>query len=82
MTTLTDEDKSISEELRAIYHVVKVDSNDSFLPTTKNIIYTGGKDDAQEIFSKRIAESPNERYALVCETIAKGYTVIFDISNK
>lgn len=59
----------MAEELvKNIYHVVKVNSDDSFLPTTKNIIYTGDRQDAQEIFSKRISESPNsELYALVCE---------------
>lgn len=54
--------------MKTIYHVVKVNSDDSFIPTTKNIIYTGGKEDAQEIFSKRIAESQNcDLYAIVCE---------------
>ncbi len=59
----------MAEELiKTIYHIVKVNSDDSFNPTTKNIIYTGEKQDAQEIFSKRIAESPDsELYALVCE---------------
>jgi hypothetical protein len=60
----------MAEELvKTIYHVVKVNSDDSFIPTTKNIIYTDSeKQDAQEIFSKRIAESQdNELYALVCE---------------
>lgn len=59
----------MAEELiKTIYHIVKVNSDDSFIPTTKNIIYTGGKQDAQEIFSKRIAESQDiELYALVCE---------------
>lgn len=54
--------------IKTIYHVVKVNEDDSFLPTTKNIIYTGEKRDTQEIFLKRIAESQdNELYALVCE---------------
>ena len=59
----------MAEELmKTIYHVTKVNSDDSFIPTTKNIIYTGGKQDVQEIFSKRIAESQDsELYALVCE---------------
>lgn len=59
----------MAEELvKTIYHVVKVNSDDSFIPTTKNIIYTGEKQDAHEIFSKRIAESQDsELYALVCE---------------
>ena len=59
----------MSEEfIKTIYHVVKVNSDDSFNPTTKNIIYTGEKLDAQEIFSKRISESQDsELYALVCE---------------
>ena len=62
-------DVQSAEELKTIYHVVKVNSDDSFIPTTKNIIYTDSeKQDAQEIFSKRIAESQdNELYALVCE---------------
>lgn len=56
------------EFIKTIYHVVKVNADDSFNPTTKNIIYTGEKQDAQEIFSKRIAElQDNELYALVCE---------------
>lgn len=56
------------EYLKTIYHVVKVDSDGSLLPTIKNIIYTGEEHDAQEIFSKRIAESQyNELYALVCD---------------
>lgn len=60
----------MAEELvKIIYHVVKVNSDYSFIPTTKNIIYTDSeKQDAQEIFSKRIAESQDdELYALVCE---------------
>ena len=59
----------MSEELmETIYHVVKVNSDGSFLPTIKNIIYTGEREDAQEIFSKRIAESQDsETCALVCE---------------
>lgn len=59
----------MAEELiKTIYHIVKVNSDDSFIPTTKNIIYTGEKQDAQEIFSKRIAESQDgELYSLVCE---------------
>jgi hypothetical protein len=59
----------MTEELmKTIYHVVKVNSNDSFIPTTKNIIYTGEKLDAKEVFSKRIAESQDsELYALVSE---------------
>ena len=61
----------MAEELiKTIYHIVKVNSDDSFIPTTKNIIYTGEKLDAQEIFSKRIAESQDsELYALVSEKI-------------
>lgn len=56
------------EFIKTIYHVVKVNSDYSFIPTTKNIIYTGEKLDTQEIFLKRIAESQNsELYALVCE---------------
>jgi hypothetical protein len=56
------------EFIKTIYHVVKVNSDDSFNPTTKNIIYTGEKQDAQEIFSKRVAElQDSELYALVCE---------------
>lgn len=56
------------EFLDTIYHVVKVDSDGSFLPTAKNIVYTGEEYDAQEIFSKRIEESSdNELYALVCD---------------
>lgn len=56
------------EFIKTIYHVVKVNSDNSFIPTTKNIIYTGEKLDTQEIFLKRIAESQNsELYALVCE---------------
>ena len=40
----------------------------SFIPTTKNIIYTGDEQDSKEIFSKIVAESPdNELYALVCD---------------
>ncbi len=51
-----------------IYHVIKVSSDDSFIPTTKNIIYTGDEQDSKEIFSKIVAESQNnELYALVCE---------------
>ena len=58
------------EFIKTIYHVVKVNSDNSFNPTTKNIIYTGEKKDAQEIFSKRIAKSQDsELYALVCEKI-------------
>lgn len=59
----------MSEELmKTIYHVVRIDSDDSFLPTTKNIIYTGEKEDAQEIFSKIITESQeSDEYALVCD---------------
>lgn len=58
----------VEEFLKTIYHVVKVDSNGSFLPTTNNIIYTGKEQDAQEIFEKRIAESQaSELYALVRE---------------
>lgn len=54
--------------IKTIYHVVKIDEDDSFIPTTKNIIYTGENQDAQEIFLKRISESQdNELYALVCE---------------
>lgn len=54
--------------IKTIYHVVKVNEDDSFLPTTKNIIYTGEKQDAQEILLNRISESQdNELYALVCE---------------
>lgn len=54
--------------VKTIYHVVKVNEDNSFIPTTKNIIYTGKKQDTQEIFLKRIAESQdNELYALVCE---------------
>ena len=69
MRILDKGDLNMTEELiKTIYHVVKVNSDDSFLPTTKNIIYTGDRQDAQEIFSKRISESPNsELYALVCE---------------
>ena len=56
------------EFLKTIYHVVKVDSDGSFLPTTKNVIYTGEEQDAQKVFSKRIAESQDsELYALVCD---------------
>jgi hypothetical protein len=56
------------EFIKTIYHVVKVNSDDSFNPTTKNIIYTGEKQDAQEIFSKRVVElQDSELYALVCE---------------
>jgi hypothetical protein len=62
--------QSAEEHVKTIYHVVKVNSDDSFNPTTKNIIYTGEKQDAQEIFSKRIAESQDsELYALVCQKI-------------
>lgn len=51
-----------------IYHVIKVNSDYSYIPTTKNIIYTGYEQDAKEIFSKRVTESQdNELYALVCE---------------
>lgn len=51
-----------------IYHVIKVSSDDSYIPTTKNIIYTGDEHGAKEILSKRVAESQdNELYALVCE---------------
>lgn len=59
----------MAEELmKTIYHVVRLDSDSSFTPTTKNIIYTGEEYDAQEIFSKRISESQDsELYALVCE---------------
>lgn len=54
--------------IKTIYHVVKVNSDNSFIPTTKNIIYTGEKQDVQEIFLKRISESQdNEVYALICE---------------
>ena len=54
--------------VKTIYHVVKVNEDDFFLPTTKNIIYTGEKQDAQEIFLNRISESQdNELYALVCQ---------------
>lgn len=54
--------------IKTIYHVVKVNEDNSFIPTTKNIIYTGEKQDAQEIFLKRISESQdNEVYALICE---------------
>jgi hypothetical protein len=61
----------MAEELvKTIYHVVKVNSDDSFNPTTKNIIYTGEKQDAQEIFSKRIAKSQDsELYALVSQKV-------------
>ena len=39
-------------------------------PTTKNIIYTGEKQDAQEIFSKRVAKSQDsELYALVSQKV-------------
>jgi len=59
------------ELVKTIYHVVKVNSDDSFNPTTKNIIYTDSeKQDAQEIFSKRVAESQDsELYALVCQKV-------------
>ena len=54
--------------IKTIYHVVKLSSDDSFIPTNRNIIYTGGKQDAQEILSKRIKESQDsELYALVYE---------------
>ena len=54
--------------IKTIYHVVKVNSDNSFIPTTKNIIYTGEKQDTQEIFLKKISESQdNELYALICE---------------
>lgn len=56
--------------IKTIYHVIKVNSEDSFNPTTKNIIYTGERLDAQEIFSKRVAESQDsELYALVSEKV-------------
>ena len=51
-----------------IYHVIKVSSDDSYIPTTKNIIYTGDEQDSKEIFLKRVTESQDdELYALVCE---------------
>lgn len=61
--------QSAEELVKTIYHVVKVNSDDSFIPTTKNIIYTDSeKQDAQEIFSRRIEKSQDsELYALVCE---------------
>lgn len=34
-----------------IYHVIKVNSDYSYIPTTKNIIYTGDEQDAKEILS-------------------------------
>ena len=52
--------------INTVYHVVKVSSDDSFIPSTKNIIYTGEEQDTKEIFLKRISESQdNELYALV-----------------
>lgn len=54
--------------IKTIYHVVKLSSDDSFIPTNRNIIYTGEKQDAQEVLSKRIKElQDSELYALVCE---------------
>ena len=64
--------QSAEKLIKTIYHVVKVNSDDSFNPTTKNIIYTGERLDAQEIFSKRVAESQDsDLYALVSEKIIK-----------
>lgn len=54
--------------IKTIYHVIKLNENDSFIPTKRNIIYTGDEQDSKEIFFQRVKSSPdNELYALVCD---------------
>ena len=51
-----------------IYHVIKVRSDDSYIPTTKNIIYTGDEQDSKEILLEKVAKSQDdELYALIRE---------------
>lgn len=54
--------------IKTIYHVVKLNENDSFIPTTRNIIYTGDEQDAKDILFQRVKSSPyDELYDLVCD---------------
>ena len=51
-----------------IYNVIKVLSDDSYIQTTKNIIYTGDEQDSKEILSEKVSKSQDdELYALVRE---------------
>lgn len=54
--------------VKTIYHVVKLNGDYSFIPTTRNIIYTGDEQDSKKILFQRVKSSPeNELYALVCD---------------
>lgn len=54
--------------IKTIYHVVKLNENDSFIPTKRNIIYTGDEQDSKEILFQRIRSSTDkESYALICD---------------
>ena len=54
--------------IKTTYHVVKLTENDFFIPTKRNIIYTGDEKDSKEILFQRIKSSScNELYALVCD---------------
>ena len=54
--------------IKTTYHVVRLNGDYSFIPTTRNIIYTGDEQDAKDILFQRVKSSPdNELYALVCD---------------